>query len=611
MARQQGNSSKNKKHTQKNSDLTIKDKDKKRKKKRNKTKPKRSSLMIFAMIMIGFGVITLLYPIVANFMANRERSLATEVYDKELEQLNEADRLHMLDLAKDYNQELYERQQGISSDSTVDYKTLMGNQSVMGTIEVPALNIKSLPFYHGTSYATLDKGLGHFEASSIPIGGENTRSVITGHSGMRNQVLFTDIRYLKEGDIFFVHILNETLAYQIESFEEVLPSEVERVAIEPGKDMVTLLTCTPPGINTYRLLVNGRRIPYEQAKDATIVRRNVWSYQTIVLGGLAICFVLFLILWIIYRHLVKKSHSKVPEISQKAKKRITYLIYTIRGLFIILLVVMIGVLCLALYGFTQMETEIPIDDISIGENDDLYAYNADKILKANYDTQQIRSVNVSTYAKSLETLQKNVNDWGIGKLVIPSVDINLPILSGLSNDNLLNGVATYQQDQTMGISNYILLAHNLIGANVLLNQIHKIKLGQEIYVTDFKDVYTYKTVRNNVIKETEIEVLDATKKSTVTLIRCEGGIGTVYRRVVQGELVKKEALKDCNSDFLTQLGLEKSQPQSGKIIKKNPLSYWNQLGINFAATAMADPIQTIVPLFLLLLFPIIFLGLIR
>lgn len=98
----------------------------------------------------------------------------------------------------------------------------------MGTIDIPAIDIKEMPFYHGTSYKTLDKGLGHFEPTSIPIGGKNTRSVITGHSGVKNQVLFTDVRNLTEGDLFFINILGKRLAYQIDSFEEILPNEVEK-----------------------------------------------------------------------------------------------------------------------------------------------------------------------------------------------------------------------------------------------------------------------------------------------------------------------------------------------------------------------------------------------
>ena len=226
-------------------------------KKKNKKK-KHSFLMVFAVTMITAGFLVLLYPIVGNYLANRERSQAETAYDRTLEEMTETEKNTQYELAKKYNHYIFEKQQGKNPEPAV-YKSILKNRSgVMGTIDIPAIDIKEMPFYHGTSYKTLDKGLGHFEPTSIPIGGKNTRSVITGHSGVKNQVLFTDVRNLTEGDLFFINILGKRLAYQIDSFEEILPNEVEKVKITPGKDQVTLLTCTPPGINTYRLLVTKR-----------------------------------------------------------------------------------------------------------------------------------------------------------------------------------------------------------------------------------------------------------------------------------------------------------------------------------------------------------------
>ncbi|WP_416274825.1 sortase [Lactococcus petauri] len=147
----------------------------------------------------------------------------------------------------------------------------------------------------------------------MPIGGKNTRAVLSGHSGLENQVLFTDIKNLKEGDIFFINILGKKLAYEIDSFQEVLPSEVDKVKIIPGEDRVTLLTCTPPGINTYRLLVNGKRIPYKKAISKKTSKRNIWTYQTVVLGSLGLCFLLFILLFLLYRIFLKQSRKKDPE----------------------------------------------------------------------------------------------------------------------------------------------------------------------------------------------------------------------------------------------------------------------------------------------------------
>lgn len=574
-------------------------------------KPRKKSFLVwFAVIMISFGVITLMYPIVGNFLANRERSSAVDVYNEELEKLTEEEKSHQLELANRFNEELFERQQGISNRNDVNYKNLISNE-VMGTLEVPALNIKGLPFYHGTSYTVLDKSIGHFESSSIPVGGENTRAVITGHSGMRNQVLFTDIKSLQEGDIFFINILGEKLAYKIESFEEVLPSEVDRVKVIPGKDMVTLLTCTPPGINTYRLLVNGVRIPYEEAEQTPVTRRNVWSYQSLVLISLSVCVALSIVFWILYRHLMKQSNSTYPVLAASAKKRLKILIYVVRGFFVGLIVATLIILGTAAYGFTQVQNEPDFGVTNVGTENDLYAYNAQKMLEGNYDEQQIRSVNIENYTEALEELQTNVNKWGIGKIAIPSVGIQLPILSGLNNHTLLSGVATYTQMQEMGKSNYVLMSHNLVGAHALLNQVNNAPVGQMIYSTDFKDVYTFEITTNEVVEETQVEVLAATQEPIITLIRCEGDIGTIYRRVVQGKLVGKTSINETDSEILKALGIiQLNAPVNGTLMQENPISYMNQFSMNLASSIIGNPLETAIPLVLLLLLPIILLGLI-
>ncbi|MGY3704938.1 sortase family protein [Vagococcus martis] len=574
-------------------------------------KMKTSFLRIFAILMILIGICALLYPIVGNYLANRDRSEAIDQYNKEMKHMTKKERDKNIELAERYNQAIYDRQQGNGSQIPIDYNGFLANQNVMGTIDIPALKISALPFYHGTSYKTLDKGLGHFEPSSIPIGGKNTRSVITGHSGMKNQVLFSEVRNLKEGDIFFINILGEKLAYEIESFEEVLPSEVDRVAIEKGKDMVTLLTCTPPGINTYRLLVNGHRIPYNEAVKKKVVRRNLLSYQVIVLASLSFCLVLFIILWLLYRHYRKQIATENKKLVRRYRKKLNRLVKVIKLLFVGLLIAMVGVLCYAIYGFTQMQQNAEFGEINVGEQQELYTYNADKILKGNYDERQIRSVNVADYSEALGSFQKNVNEWGIGRLVIPSVSIDIPILSGLSNTNLLNGAASYRQDQELGKDNYVLMSHNLVGASALLTAIDQLKKGDKMYATDFKTIYTFEVTDNKVIKETDVDVIKKTPSEQLTLLRCEGDIGTKYRRLVQGKLTKEVLVKEATNQELDQVRVTKNSQSDGTMIPDNPITYKSQFGMNLASSILSDPVQTVVPLFLLLLFPIIILGLLR
>ena len=583
-------------------------------KKKNKKK-KHSFLMVFAVTMITAGFLVLLYPIVGNYLANRERSQAETAYDRTLEEMTETEKNTQYELAKKYNHYIFEKQQGKNPEPAV-YKSILKNRSgVMGTIDIPAIDIKEMPFYHGTSYKTLDKGLGHFEPTSIPIGGKNTRSVITGHSGVKNQVLFTDVRNLTEGDLFFINILGKRLAYQIDSFEEILPNEVEKVKITPGKDQVTLLTCTPPGINTYRLLVTGHRIPYKDAIAKKVIKRNLWSYQNIVLGTLGINIVLFLILIVIYRFWLKRFRSADPKISERGRKNLKRLFLVTKTYFALIFVSMLTILAIAFYGYLQMQHDTVVEAADVGVEETLSDYNLSKIQRANYEERQIASVNVADYASAKSALQQSTNNWGIGKLVIPDQSIDLPILAGLANQNLLTGAATFRQEQQLVRDNYVLLAHNIYEQDVLLHRIKFLKTGDKIYTTDFKDVYVYTVSLNKVVKESEVSFIEKNKPGTqpkLTLLRCEGNIGTIYRRVVQANLQTIEPVQEMNAGELSSIGLKQTTKKSdGKMVKKNPVSAFQSFAMAVAARFVKEPLQTILPMFLFFMLPILFFNLLR
>lgn len=583
-------------------------------KKKNKKK-KHSFLMVFAVTMITAGFLVLLYPIVGNYLANRERSQAETAYDRTLEEMTETEKNTQYELAKKYNHYIFEKQQGKNPEPAV-YKSILKNRSgVMGTIDIPAIDIKEMPFYHGTSYKTLDKGLGHFEPTSIPIGGKNTRSVITGHSGVKNQVLFTDVRNLTEGDLFFINILGKRLAYQIDSFEEILPNEVEKVKITPGKDQVTLLTCTPPGINTYRLLVTGHRIPYKDAIAKKVIKRSLWSYQNIVLGTLGINIVLFLILIVIYRFWLKRFRSADPKISERGRKNLKRLFLVTKTYFALIFVSMLTILAIAFYGYLQMQHDTVVEAADVGVEETLSDYNLSKIQRANYEERQIASVNVADYASAKSALQQSTNNWGIGKLVIPDQSIDLPILAGLANQNLLTGAATFRQEQQLGRDNYVLLAHNIYEQDVLLHRIKFLKTGDKIYTTDFKDVYVYTVSLNKVVKESEVSFIEKNKPGTqpkLTLLRCEGNIGTIYRRVVQANLQTIEPVQEMNAGELSSIGLKQTTKKSdGKMVKKNPVSAFQSFAMAVAARFVKEPLQTILPMFLFFMLPILFFNLLR
>lgn len=579
-----------------------------------KKKKNRSFLMVFAIIMIVAGVALLLYPIVGNYLANRERSEATAKYDQELKQMSQEEIRNQWQLAKKYNNYIFKKQQGEAAEPMA-YKNIANVGDTMGTIDIPAIDIEKMPFYHGTSYQTLDKGLGHIESTSIPVGGKNTNAVITGHSGVKNQVLFTDVRNLEEGDVFYINILGKRLAYEIESFEEILPSEVDRIKVRPGRDLVTLLTCTPPGINTYRLLVTGHRVPYKQAVDKKVNKRNLFSYQNVVLATLAFNVLLFLILVLIYRYQIKRFRSHDPKKYIRAAKQLRRLFMATKIYFFLLLLVMITTIAFAIFGYTQMQEDTQIDDVQIGNQLELSDYNLEKINQAEYGEKQIASVNLADYAKAKNMLQDTTNKWGIGKLVIPSVDINLPILAGLSNQNLLSGASTLTANQQLGRGNYVLLAHNIFDQDLLLHRIQNLKKKDNIYATDFESVFQYEVSVNKVIEDTEVSYIENTvglQKPIITLLRCEGNIGTKYRRVVQGTLIKKIPLKDADDTQLQAVGLEKKGTiKNGELLKEDPVPTVSKTSMNVAAKIISDPMQTVVPLFLMLLLPILFFSLVR
>lgn len=161
----------------------------------------------------------------------------------------------MLSAAENYNSQL----------------DIAGN-GIIGYVIIPKIQV-NLPIYHGTDAEVLDRGVGHLLGSSLPVGGKNTHTILSGHSGMASQKMFTDLEQLTHGDVFYLNVLGETLAYQVTEINTVLPYETDHLSIVPGKDLCTLVTCTPYGVNTHRLLVRGSRIPYEEA--AVLDEENV------------------------------------------------------------------------------------------------------------------------------------------------------------------------------------------------------------------------------------------------------------------------------------------------------------------------------------------------
>lgn len=244
-------------------------------------KKKAGNLVICIIFLAGLSL--LLYPFVANQWNNyRQKQLISNyeqvVSDKEAAEGIDYDAERKK--AEDYNEALLPcvlpDSFALAESSGVDpvyMNTLnIAGDEMMGSVEIPKINIK-IPIYHTTEEDVLNKGAGHLEGSSLPVGGANTHAVISAHRGLPSASLFTDLDQMKVGDHFLIHVLDETLCYEVDKISVVKPEDTSALAVEDGQDLVTLLTCTPYGVNTERLLVRGHRVPYveEEVKEEKTV----------------------------------------------------------------------------------------------------------------------------------------------------------------------------------------------------------------------------------------------------------------------------------------------------------------------------------------------------
>ena len=244
-------------------------------------KKKAGNLVICIIFLAGLSL--LLYPFVANQWNNYRQKQLISGYEQAVSEKEAAEGIDYdaeRKKAEDYNEALLPcvlpDSFALAESSGVDpvyMNTLnIAGDEMMGSVEIPKINIK-IPIYHTTEEEVLNKGAGHLEGSSLPVGGANTHAVISAHRGLPSASLFTDLDQLKEGDHFLIHVLNETLCYEVNKISVVKPEDTSALAVEDGQDLVTLLTCTPYGVNTERLLVRGHRVPYveEEVKEEKTV----------------------------------------------------------------------------------------------------------------------------------------------------------------------------------------------------------------------------------------------------------------------------------------------------------------------------------------------------
>ena len=244
---------------------------------------KRSKGDLFSTVAIIVGILILLYPTISNFLVERNASRAVSNYDAAVSNLTDERHAQMLAEAHAYNAQLaglsgIPAADGGADPGTVDAAALrdsymqllnLSGDGMMGYITIPRLD-ETMPIYHTTEEKVLQVATGHIETSSLPVGGASTHAAISGHRGLPSAKLFTELDKMQLGDIFYVKVLKETFAYQVDQILTVLPEETEALAIEPRADYVTLVTCTPYAINSHRLLVRAHAIPYLPSMEGEV-----------------------------------------------------------------------------------------------------------------------------------------------------------------------------------------------------------------------------------------------------------------------------------------------------------------------------------------------------
>ena len=275
---------------------------------------------ILVTLFIGASLVMMFYPWISNFVNQHQADITVDNYKKKEKSLSEEQKEEMWKKAQMYNADLAENQVELTDPfvesksaikSGLIYNNLLNidKSGMMCYLEIPCINV-NLPVFHGTAASTLERGIGHLEGSSLPVGGKSTHAVLTGHTGLNNAKIFTDLTEVKEGDLFFLHTLGKDLAYRVIEIEVVLPEETQDLLIRKGKDLVTLITCTPYGVNSHRLFVTGIRTKYtpeekENAKDDRS-KDSQWmnAYKKAAIIGLAIALAMIVLL---------KGLSKVKE----------------------------------------------------------------------------------------------------------------------------------------------------------------------------------------------------------------------------------------------------------------------------------------------------------
>lgn len=262
---------------------------------------KKVTLVLLIIFFVGLSI--LLYPMVSQYLNSKVQSKAIDDYEKKFSNISSDDYKKMFEEAKKYNEELLKLDYPLAQyNKLTGYNDILNlnDNGMIGYVSIEKIKVE-LPIYHGTSSAVLNVAAGHMEGSSLPVGGESTHSIISAHRGLPSSRLFTDLDKMELGDTFTITVLNQTLTYQVDKIEVIEPKDVKSLEIIEGEDYVTLLTCTPYGINTHRLLVRGKRIENVNKKKLYVTYEAYKVDRFIVTIAIALPILLGLIIYVMFK----------------------------------------------------------------------------------------------------------------------------------------------------------------------------------------------------------------------------------------------------------------------------------------------------------------------
>lgn len=273
----------------------------------------KSKLWIGLLFLTGFCIFS--YPVLSNYLAEKNQAKVVDLYHEDVADMEEEQIEEEWQRAKAYNRTLKETiiidpfTEDLAEELDTEYQALLNVNGVMGEIRIPKIDVE-IPIYHGTSPEVLQKGIGHIQNTSLPVGGINTHAVLSGHRGLPSAKLFSDLGELEEGDVFYLDILDRELCYQVNQVKVVTPDQTEDLEIVENHDYVTLVTCTPYSVNTHRLLVRGERIESaektgETPKQSARQEREAGRRMLVFLAGIGLS--LCLLIWVFFRRMRERA----------------------------------------------------------------------------------------------------------------------------------------------------------------------------------------------------------------------------------------------------------------------------------------------------------------